>query len=148
MIVKTRGKMSIKVHKGFTLIEVLVSMIVLAIGLLGLAGLQLTSLKAADSAYHRSQASVLADDILDRMRSNRDVALAGSYNISLGADPSGTSSISDVDLVNWKAMLSGTIPSGDGSVGVAANIATITVQWDDSRASGSSAQTFTVVTQL
>jgi len=59
-----------KKHKGFTLIEVLVSMIVLAIGLLGLAGLQMSSLRNNLSAYHRSQATQLAYDMADRMRTN------------------------------------------------------------------------------
>ncbi len=141
--------MIIRKHKGFTLIEVLISMIVLAIGLLGLAGLQLTSLKAADSAYHRTQATILAEDILDCMRSNRNAALAGSYDIAIEASASG-STIADIDLANWKAMLSGTLPLGDGSVAVdsGTSMATVTVQWDDSRANGAEAQAFTVETQL
>ena len=60
-------------NTGFTLIEVLIAMLVLAVGLLGLAGLQATSLKNNQSAYNRSQATQLAYDIADRMRSNPSV---------------------------------------------------------------------------
>jgi type IV pilus assembly protein PilV len=137
-------------QKGFTLVEVLVSIVVLAVGLLGLAGLQLISLKAADSAYHRSQASILVDDIVDRMRANRANAVAGSYNIDIGdASPTGTS-IAEVDLANWRAQVSGSLTSGDGAVAVnaATHITTITIQWDDSRAGGDTDQQFVVNTEL
>ncbi len=56
--------------QGFTLVELLVTVVVLAIGLLGMAGLQTTGLSANQSAYHRSQATVAISDIIDRMRSN------------------------------------------------------------------------------
>lgn len=65
-----------KKNSGFTLIEVLISMLVLAVGLLGLAGLQATGIKNNLSAYHRSQASILAYDLADRMRAN--IADAGN----------------------------------------------------------------------
>jgi type IV pilus modification protein PilV len=63
---------------GFTLLEVLVAVLVLAIGLLGLARLQMTVMKSNQSAYLRSQASLLAYDISERMRANRTAALGGS----------------------------------------------------------------------
>ncbi len=59
-----------KTNTGFTLIEVLIAMLVLAVGLLGLAGLQATSLRNNQSAYNRSQATQLAYDLADRMRAN------------------------------------------------------------------------------
>jgi len=72
---------------GFTLIEVLIAVIVLAIGLLGLASLQSQSLQFNFSAYQRSQANILAYDIIDRVRANRTASMAGSYNLALGAGP-------------------------------------------------------------
>ncbi|MCX7101946.1 MAG: type IV pilus modification protein PilV, partial [Methylobacter sp.] len=66
-LTKTHG---MKQTAGFTLIEVLIAMLVLAVGLLGLAGLQATSLKSNQSAYNRSQATQLAYDLADRMRAN------------------------------------------------------------------------------
>jgi len=55
---------------GFTLIEVLIAMLVLSVGLLGLAGLQARGLKNNLSAYHRGQATQLAYDMADRIRAN------------------------------------------------------------------------------
>ena len=57
-------------NTGFTLIEVLIAMLVLAVGLLGLAALQASSLRNAQSAYNRSLATELAYDLADRMRAN------------------------------------------------------------------------------
>ena len=68
-----------KSQAGFTLIEVLVSALILAIGLVGVAGLQAMSLKNNQAAYMRSQATALAYCVADRMRSNVVAANAGSY---------------------------------------------------------------------
>src|ERR1700733_499043 len=70
---------------GFTLIEVLVSMVILSIGLLGIAKLMLFSSRSNDSAYLRSQATELAYEILDNMRANRQEAIALTYNTTAGA---------------------------------------------------------------
>ena len=61
---------------GFSIIEVLVALLVLAIGLLGLAALQAQGLRFNHDAYVRTQATHLAYDIIDRMRSNRANAAA------------------------------------------------------------------------
>lgn len=129
---------------GFTLIEVLVTVIVLAIGLLGLAGLQLSGLRYSYSAYQRSQATILANDIADRMRANRVVAEAGSYDIALGAMPGAASctgtgancsvgNLAAADLYEWKQSLAELLPSGDGSVAQNGGVFTVTIQWDDTR---------------
>ncbi len=145
-------------QQGFTLIEILVTVVVLAIGLLGLAGLQLTGLKYNHSAYQRSQATIISDDISDRMRANRSVALTGAYDIALGTTPPGSScegvgancsaaAIAAADLSAWKQALSNTLPSGDGAITRNGNRMTITVQWDDTRGE-QAAQTLTVETEL
>ncbi len=64
-IVNRRSRQS-----GFSLLEVLIAIVITSIGLLGLAAMQATGLRNNHSAYHRSQATVLAYDIADRMRSN------------------------------------------------------------------------------
>ncbi len=85
-------------YGGFTLIELLVSVVVLAIGLLGMAGLQTTGLNTNQSAYYRSQATVVINDIIDRMRSNTTGVSSGFY------DNINTSNIPDdpncIDTVN------------------------------------------------
>ncbi|HYA36915.1 MAG TPA: type IV pilus modification protein PilV [Candidatus Methylomirabilis sp.] len=71
---------------GFTLVEVLVSLVVLAIGLLGLAMLQTTGLRYNTNSYSRTQATYLAYDLAERMRGNVPGFQAGDYDVtSLGA---------------------------------------------------------------
>lgn len=120
-------------NRGFTLVEALVTLLALSIGLLGVAGMQLTGLRNNMSASWRTQGTYLAYDILDRMRANRDNR--ADYAILVSEDPSGTTTAAN-DLIAWKAHLSSTLPSGNGSVTVAGadqDEITITVQWDDSR---------------
>ncbi|MCP5012167.1 MAG: type IV pilus modification protein PilV [Aestuariibacter sp.] len=132
-------------QKGFTLIEVLVAVLVLSMGLLGVAGMQMLSLKNTNSAYQRAQATQLAYDILDRMRANRDEALktgsgyvasiGGSYSTSTACE-TGTCSASNMatyDIANWKTALADTLPSGDGSTSIntGTNMVTVNVIWDD-----------------
>lgn len=69
-----------KKHSGFSLIEVLIAIFVLALGLLGSASLQMRSLQQNQSAYFRSQATILAYDMADRMRANATGLQAGDYN--------------------------------------------------------------------
>ncbi|HEY4210629.1 MAG TPA: type IV pilus modification protein PilV [Steroidobacteraceae bacterium] len=117
---------------GFTLIEALIALVVLSVGLLGVAALQMTGLRASMSAASRTQATYLANDILDRMRANNRDARSGLYNLTLGATPSGAgTSLSDMNA--WVAELQ-TLPNGQGSIAVDAttSVATITIQWVDS----------------
>jgi type IV pilus assembly protein PilV len=140
--------------RGFTLVEVLVTLLVLSIGLLGIDKLLLVSSRANDSAYLRTQATSLAYSILDAMRSNRQTAAAGGYNSTSASvtNPGVTCSIASpcdgptqaqYDLWQWKnALSSGLGPSGAGTIvtnsvtdpvtGATDVTATITVTWDDS----------------
>ncbi|NIB40252.1 type IV pilus modification protein PilV [Pseudomaricurvus alkylphenolicus] len=65
---------------GFSMIEVLITLVILSVGLLGVSAMQLTSLKVNHGAYSRSQAVILANDIIDRMRANREAFLDGDYD--------------------------------------------------------------------
>lgn len=121
---------------GFTLIEVLIAVLLLSIGLLGLAALQTASLNNNSSAMIRSQANLIAYDILDRMRANTSAATQGDYQIGLSASaPTGTTR-ADLDLQAWKAEVA-TLPGGDGAVATkaATNGNTVTawviVRWAD-----------------
>lgn len=134
-------------QRGFTLIEVMVAVVVLAIGLLGLAGLQATSLRFNDSAYQRSQATALAYDMADRIRTNRSVALQAEppgwspYNTDFEASPncvSGlipTGTLVTQDIAAWRNALACVLPSGTGSIARqgTTNIFTIIVRWNDKR---------------
>jgi type IV pilus assembly protein PilV len=137
---------------GFTLVEVLVSLVVLSIGLLGMAKLVLVTSHANDSAYLRSQATTLAYGMLDNMRANTSAALAQGYDTALYVMPANPGSCAGTvctstqlalyDVYTWKQHLDaankyGALPSGTGSVATSTTTsptATITVQWDDAAA--------------
>lgn len=133
-------------QEGFTLLEVLVAVMVLAIGLLGLAGLQATAVRFNSSAYLRSQATILAYDITDRMRANRQAAPIYGY-CGQKVDSAGCNGVAKQDVVAWLGALAITLPSGTGRIMQATNIVTVTVQWDDSRGQ-QSPQQFQMVTEL
>ncbi len=84
---------STRYQKGFSLVEVLVALLVLSIGLLGLAALQTTSMKYNTDSYFRTQATYFVYDIIDRMRTNSaSVIDGGTYDVPDA--PSATSIIS------------------------------------------------------
>jgi len=111
-------------QSGFTLTEVLVAVLVLSIGLVGVAGLQAVSLQNNQSAFMRSQASALAYDLADRMRSNVPSALGGLYDPTAAGMASGCSSTSgctpqdmaENDLAEWNATIATYLPMGQGFV--------------------------------
>lgn len=114
----------IKQQRGASLIEVLIAIVVISIGLLGLAGLQTSSIKSNHSSYLRSQATLLAYDLSDRMRASRSAALSGDYN----------SSSSHTDKTNWDELLSELMGSdAESTVTRSGNEFTITITWNDAR---------------
>ena len=135
-------------HHGFSLIEVLISMVIISIGLLGAMALQATSLKEAQVSNYRDNATLIAQSVLDAIRANR--ANAGSYAITLAASaPTGTS-ITATDLQNFKNSAAELLPSGNGSITVSAgtSTATINLQWSESRVkSGTDSQEFSYVSE-
>lgn len=66
--------------QGFSLIEVLISLVILSVGLLGIAAMVSVALKSKGSSYLRTQAMAEAQAIIDRMRANRSFATQGYYN--------------------------------------------------------------------
>lgn len=121
---------------GLTLIEILITLLVISIGLLGVAGLHAMSLRNNYDALMRSHASALAADIADRMRANRGAA--NDYEIDLettevdvGEDPP----ISATDLFEWRETLAAQLPQGTGAVDVELVderiVVTITIQWGE-----------------
>jgi len=114
---------------GFTLIEVLIAVVVLSIGLLGLAGLQTTGLHSNHSANLRTQATLLAYDMTDRMRTNGAGAgsAGGSYNNPTPTDRScawdGSAptactpqQMAEHDAWEWNAAIVQALPQGVGVV--------------------------------
>lgn len=134
-------------QRGFSLLEALIALVIVSLGMLGIAGIIANSLKVNQGAQIRSQASWLAHDIIDSMRANRSAA-ADYAGADCAAAPTG-GTIAEDDLASWCAALLNALPSGTGTVNVAGDLVTVTVQWDDTRAAGGSAtQQFVMETQL
>ncbi|MDF3199382.1 type IV pilus modification protein PilV [Pseudomonas sp. 1912-s] len=135
---------------GMTLIEVLVSVLILAIGLLGAAVIQLNSLKYTDSSRMTSQASFIAYDMLDRIRANSGADYSWAQSERAPASTS-VASVRDLDLHDFEANIAGFAgESAKGSVVVNQREVTISISWDDSR--GAKAQgareTFTLTSRV
>lgn len=111
-------------QQGSSLLEVLISLVVLAIGILGVFALQTSSLKSNQNAYLVSQAALLANDLIERARTNRQGFLDGAYNDPLptltdecltttGCTPA---ELAAHDVAEWQAALGQLLPLGDGII--------------------------------
>ncbi|MHC8288860.1 type IV pilus modification protein PilV [Pseudomonas sp. XS1P51] len=115
---------------GMTLIEVLVALLILSVGLLGAAAIQLNALKYTDSSRMTSQASFIAYDMMDRIRANS----AADYTVT--PPTSGNPSVArDQDLYDFTTnIVNFGGATATGSIALNERVYTITITWDDSRA--------------
>lgn len=131
-------------QSGMTLVEVLVTLVVISVGLLGVAALQLTSLKGNQESYVRSQAAMLAADLLDRMRANQSGFRAGNYDMAnddSGFDETGTAgTVAETDLTSWQTTIDRLLPGSDadaaGRVERVGNVVTVTIRWKEREEQG------------
>ncbi len=142
--------------RGFTIIEVAIAMLVLSVGLLGVAGLQATGMHATYESHQRSVAMTQARDLADRMRANPSGMRAGEYLRSIptalpspDCESSGSTcnaaQLASSDLYKWGQLNEKLLPSGQGTVSCAdldpstpavlelGSDCLITVRWDGSR---------------
>lgn len=126
-------------QRGVGLIEVLVAVLVLAIGLLGIAGLQSSTLKNNQSAFERSQAVTLSYLMLDAMRANVSAARTGQYNLSRTCSAITGSTLIASDQGLWINALKQTLGNRDstcGQINCQGERCTIQIFWDDTRGVG------------
>ncbi len=122
-------------HAGFSIVEALVALVVLSIGMLGIAALYVESLRAGRSAIYRTQAVNLASDMADRIRANRNAR--ESYDIQAGDAPPGLQrcappdnavcspqQLADDDVTRWLTAITEQLPAGPG--GQATGTVTVT----------------------
>lgn len=141
-----------KSQSGFTLLEVLVAIVVLSLGLLGLAGLQAATLRNNQIAYYRTIAIQQTYDMADRIRANQAGVAAGEYNAldaSIPADPDcvantcTAANMAVADHSQWNNNNARMLPAGTGTVAsVAGGGFDITVTWNENTETGSAAQQF------
>jgi type IV pilus assembly protein PilV len=119
-----------RAQDGMTLIEVLVALLILGVGLLGAAAIQLNALKYTDSSLMSSQASFIAYDMMDRIRANS----GADYTVT--PPTSGNLNVTrDQDLYDFTTNITSFGgPTATGSITLNQRVYTITITWDDSRA--------------
>lgn len=108
-------------HRGFSLVEVLIALIILSVGMLGIAGLYVQSMQAGRTSVFRHHAVTLAGDVADRIRAN---PTAGVSYASDGADNNCVDKDTDCnpaamaahDIFLWDAQADDTLPAGTVSV--------------------------------
>ncbi len=133
-----------RVEAGVGLIEILIAVLVLSIGILGIAALQTRALANNNSSMSRSQATIASYSIIDAMRADRVNALAGSYNktVTTGSCPTTSATLAQYQLQQWCK----NYPTSIGAVGkIYCSVigdCTITINYNDT----SSAQT--VITKV
>ncbi|MCB1895475.1 MAG: type IV pilus modification protein PilV [Rhodocyclaceae bacterium] len=142
---------------GTSLIEVLVAVVVLAVGMLGVAGMQASALRNNQAAYERSVATFLANSITERMAANRAAALNGDYNTALSSScpTPGGGTLASQDLTDWiteirsPGML-GTTACGAVNCAVVGGVTVcqITLQWTDQRSAVSGTDTNQLVLEV
>jgi len=115
-------------QSGVTLLEVLIAILIVSFGLLGMAGLQSVGMKYNVGAAQRTAATLLANDIADRMRANMAGvnATPGAYDGIVGGGTPVASCLSVAgctpaqmaqnDIAEWNAALAAALPSGQGIV--------------------------------
>ncbi len=125
---------------GFTLVEVLIALIILSVGMLGIAGLYVHSMQAGRTSLFRHHAVTLAGDVADRIRANPRAAIAYSQagannncvNGGIDCTPAQMAG-NDIDL--WEQQAADTLPNGTVTVdfnnGVLPPTYQITVAWDE-----------------
>jgi type IV pilus assembly protein PilV len=127
-------------QSGFSLIEILIAMLILAVGVLGIAALQFKGLQYSSDSHFRSQISTLASDISDRMRINRANApdYIGLFTLSTTNKPINCNEVTGAaaanDLECWRAQVHDALPptSKANIAGVAGTLLyTVTLSWPD-----------------
>lgn len=141
-------------QRGVSLVEVLVSLLILALGLVGMAGLQMHALRANQSATERSAAVLQTYFIAGAMSADPQQAIEGKYNVDFAS--SGGPGFAGNQIKKWKDNIVATV--GVGAKGkidctAATRICEVTIQWDDSRAdknadTAADSENFQLVTEV
>jgi type IV pilus assembly protein PilV len=143
MHLKPLASPTITTSGGSSLLEVLVTMVILSIGLLGYAGMQLSSMRSTEMGRMRSTVIALAGDIAERLQANRAEARQGGYDGEIEARTAADCSLSacsrqqlrDHDLSAWRQQLR-SLPAGRGHLSSGSTTMTISLCWNEQRREG------------
>jgi type IV pilus assembly protein PilV len=133
-------------QSGFSLVEVLIALVVMSVGMLGIAGLYVQSMQAGRTSMFRHHAVTLAGDVADRIRANPRAAVAYNHaanvngannNCVTGGVDCNPADMAANDIFLWQAQADDTLPGGDVSVVFAAAVGAlpptyqITISWTE-----------------
>ena len=127
-------------QRGFSLVEVLIALVVMSVGMLGIAGLYVQSLQAGRTSMFRHHAVTLAGDVADRIRANprAGIAYAGfgaDNNCVSGGVDCNEAQMAANDILLWDQQAANSLPNGDVTIQfddtVLPPVYTITVAWDE-----------------
>lgn len=115
---KTRKIGANKIQRGFSLIEVLIALVIMSVGMLGIAGLYVHSMQAGRTSMLRHHAVTLAGDVADRIRANPRAGIAYEGAPLNGNCVSGVADCDEVamaghDIMLWEQQADDTLPAGD-----------------------------------
>lgn len=128
-------------NTGFSLVEVLIALVVMSVGMLGIAGLYVQSLQAGRTSMFRHHAVTIVGDVADRIRANPTAGIA--YTAAVGADNNCIAGgidcnpvqMASTDILLWKNQAAGALPTGDVAIvfdnGVVPPTYQITVSWTE-----------------
>lgn len=156
MIISTKNN---KRQRGFSLVEVLIALVVMSVGMLGIAGLYVQGMQAGRTSMLRHHAVTLAGDIADRIRANPTAA--GAYDHRANATGTDNSCVSGGisctpaqmaanDIFVWQAQADATLPAGDvdvtfnAALGGVPNTYVILVTWTEPNPLGGIAPSYTI----
>ncbi|MEJ8292505.1 type IV pilus modification protein PilV [Delftia tsuruhatensis] len=121
---------SLRLQRGLSLLESLIAILVMALGVLGILGLQMRTLADTQSSFRRTQAIRLIEDLSERIQINPDglrslSSYASAWNDKNLTDPQCTDctpgALAQRDILEWKKSVANTLPNGDASVFLAAD---------------------------
>lgn len=152
--------------RGFSLLEVLIAVAILSVGLLGLAQMQTIGLRNSQSAYYRTQATLLAYDIADRIRTNAassatyvgsgiawsDIQTGAGANDQPTCDAVGSScspaELAANDISQWLTSVNASLPLGSAEITYTDPQFTLRITWDDNRDGQIDDRDHTVITSF
>lgn len=137
--------------RGFTMLEVLLTLVIIAVALLGTAGLHSFAMKMNQGGQLRTQAVILGLDLLERIEANNESAVAGNYAVSTlptsatvdcAAQPCTPADLATYDLNQFRQRLLAQLPNSSVTItrtGAGPFIYTVQVNWQEriAKAAGS-----------
>ena len=155
MITWQHSKIITRTERGFSLIEVLIALIIMSVGMLGIASLYVHSMQAGRTSLFRHNAVTLAGDVADRMRANPTganayTAIVGADNDCIdGATNCSNTQMAAQDILQWQEQADATLPNGAVTIGfdntVNPPVYTIAITWNEPMLNPNQQPSYTII---